>query len=275
MDSSGCFRVGAVRFFNARPLIYNLEQHEGIELIRDVPAQLAGELDHGRLDIALIPSIDYQLAQTEWSILPTSTICSSGEVITVRVFSRVPVDAIACIYCDTDSHTSLILARIIWQGLYGRELEIQPLAGPPHDFESVLLIGDKVIPQLSAGWPYQLDLGRAWTEWTGLPFVYAFWAGPERGDMDLPARILQQAYQEGMRNLDQIIDRYGPEHGFSPDLARQYFAENIQFDFGERQVAGLKKFYECASGMKLIETNKPLRFYPFEKSHLPAAAGID
>lgn len=275
MERAGRFRVGAVQFFNARPLIYGLEQEERVELRREVPARLAAALAGGRVDAALLPSIDYQKAEAQWQILPVPAIGSCGEVVTVRVFSQVPPEQVEQLYCDTDSHTSVVLAQILWRGVYGRELAAVPLAGRAEDCQSVLLIGDKVLPQLAGAWGYQLDLGQLWTQWTGLPFLYAFWVVPQEGDYDLLVRILEQAYESGMRNLDALIERYGPEHGFSRAAGRSYFAENIRFGFGEQERAGLRRFYELAYEMKLTQRKRELRFYPGRGADLAAgwAAG--
>ncbi len=271
MERAGRFRVGAVRFFNARPLIYRLDQDERVELVREVPARLAEALAERRVDTALLPSIDYQRTGADWLILPVSVIGSCGKVLTVRIFSRIPLERVAKIYCDTDSHTSVVLARILWRGLYGRELAVEPLADRAEEGESVLLIGDKVLPQLGGDWAYQLDLGGAWTQWTGLPFVYAFWALAEKENSDLLVQILREAFADGMRNLDTIIDRYGPEHGFSRAAGRKYFAKNIRFEFGERERAGLSRFYELAYQLKLTERNRVMRFYPYREAGFSAA----
>jgi chorismate dehydratase len=45
--------------------------------------------------------------------------------------------------------------------------------------EAVLLIGDKVVDPTRAGYAYEVDLGGAWRQMTGLPFVFAVWASPE------------------------------------------------------------------------------------------------
>jgi len=275
MERAERFRVGAVRFFNARPLIYGLEQDERVELMREVPARLAAALTGGRVDTALLPSIDYQMSEAQWQILPVPAIGSCGEVVTVRVFSQEPPEQVKLIYCDTDSHTSVVLAQILWRGVYSRELAVEPLAGRAEEYPSVLLIGDKVLPQLGGAWDYQLDLGRVWTQWTGLPFLYAFWVVPEGRDYDMLVRILGQAYESGMRNLDTLIERYGPEHGFSREAGRSYFAENIRFGFGQQERAGLRRFYELAYQMKLTQRERELRFYPGRGADLSAgcAAG--
>ena len=263
-EADGRYRVGAVSFFNARPLIYGLDGHSRVLLQPKVPAQLGRDLNSGAIDVGLVPSIDYQTSRSDWLILPIAGIGSQGEVLTVRVFSQQPLDEIDCLACDTDSHTSVVLARIIWHLRYGRSLAVKPL----RDIESepaILLIGDKVLGQLGR-WPHELDLGAAWTQLTSLPFVYAFWVVPTETETEtntgVLTEILQRTCREGMAHIDEIIERYAGQHGFDDEIARRYFADNLVFDFGVRQQQGLTRFYELAYQLQLVPHQRPLRFYP-------------
>ncbi|MCK5269671.1 MAG: menaquinone biosynthesis protein [Sedimentisphaerales bacterium] len=254
------YRVGAVSFFNARPLIYGLDSHSRVLLQPKVPAQLGCDLNSGDIDVGLVPSIDYQTSRSDWLILPIAAIGSEGEVLTVRVFSQQPLDEIDCLACDTDSHTSVALARIIWHLRYGCSLAVKPI-GDVKSESAILLIGDKVLGQLGR-WPHELDLGAVWTRLTSLPFVYAFWAVPSGTNADVLVEILQRAYREGMANIDDIIERYAGQHGFDNEIARRYFADNLVFDFGARQRQGLTRFYELAYQLQLVPQQRPLRFCP-------------
>jgi len=244
-------RVGAVSFFNARPLIYELDRYPHVQVTRIIPAKLPEAVNSGVFHTGLVPSIDYQLDGNDWLILPVAAIASDGPVLTVRIFSRQPLEKIHSLACDPDSHTSVTLAQIIWQLKFRRSLDITPLSSTIDAADAVLLIGDKVIGQLDR-WPYQLDLGQAWTELTQLPFVYAFWAvaAQAKNTCETLVKILRQAYQHGTTNLDTVINRYAEEHGFDKTLARNYFAENIYFDFGPKEQQGLKKFYQLAHQFK-------------------------
>lgn len=263
-SQQGRFRVGAVSFFNARPLVYELERHPRVQLVRGVPAQLSEAVNAGEIDTGLVPSIDYQYNGNDWLVLPVAAIASYGPVFTVRIFSKQPIETIRTLACDPDSRTSVVLARILWQLQFQRDLEITSLSSTFDSADAVLLIGDKVIGQLN-GWPYQLDLGQVWTDLTQLPFVYAFWAVPAqaKNKCEPLVKILRQAFQKGTANLDEIIDRHAGEHGFDKTLARKYFSQNIEFEFGSRQHQGLKTFYQLAYQYKLVPNLRPLRVYPF------------
>ena len=265
-NSNPPWRIGAVSYFNAEPLIFALDNHPQVNLQRFAPAALADVLDHRRIDVALAPSIDYQRTDHDWLILPVSAIASDGPVLTVRVFSHRPIEQIDTLACDTDSHTSVALARIIWKKRFGKNLRIQPLKKITPTEDSILLIGDKVLPQLHE-YPCQLDLGQAWKELTSLPFVYAFWAlhADNRQTAAKLVQILTQASQQGRENLHQIIQQTAAQHGFNEQLAFSYLTENIRFDFGLAEQAGLEKFYQLADETAVQPLRRPLSFYQPEQ----------
>lgn len=251
------FRVGAVRFLNARPLVFGLEDEPGLSLHYDVPARLAEALAEGRIDVGLVPSIDYQRSDGQWLIVPGAAIASRGEVLTVRVFSRCPLDQVERIACDTDSHTSVALAALVWQLRFGRMPEMTALDGPCGSEATVMLIGDKVMGELGQ-WAHELDLGQAWTEMTSLPFVYAFWAVRADAGGDVPVDALQRARQQGMAHIDAIVDEYADEHGFERGVARKYLTEHLSFDLGRPEWQGLARFYSLAHRYGLIDQARPL-----------------
>ena len=267
------YRVGSVYFLNSRPLTFQLEDQEEVSLDYAAPSSLAGAIEDGSLHAALIPSIDYQHSPNPLTILPVGAVCSVGEVLTVRVFSKTPLDQIETLYCDPDSHTSIVLAQIIWKLKFNRRLTIAPLQTSREctDDSSILLIGDKVLEQLDQ-WPYELDLGLAWNQLTDLPFVYAFWVAPEMVEAGPLVDILRQAYLSGVANLSRIADLYGPQHGFDPALAEKYLSHHLSFTFGPQEMRGLAKFYQLACELDLITENRPLNLYRQQESPLPRSA---
>ena len=255
------FAVYAVSYFNTRPLIHQLDQNPDIRLHVAPPAFLAQMIDQGQAHAALIPSIDYQLAQQQWVILPVAVIGTRQEVLTVRVFSQNPIEQIQTLYCDIESHTSVALVQIVWRLLFKKKLTIKPLTAELSALQSVLLIGDKVIPQLNR-WPCEFDLGSAWTDLTGLPFVFAFWAAPPDQKLDALIDILKNACQQGLAHIEQIVDKYAQQHGLQPELAHKYLTENLCFDFGQPQKQALQKFYQLAHQLEITPQCRPLQFYP-------------
>lgn len=243
------FRIATVPYLNAEPLIFGLEQRPDVELIAAPPAHLADMLTTGRVDAALIPSIDFYPHREEWQMLPCGAIGSSGEVLTVRVFSQNPPETIDILAGDVESHTSIMLSRIIWRHRFGLNLTITPLRDQPTRHPAILLIGDKVFPQLGR-WPHELDLGGVWRELTGLPFVFAFWAARSGVDTTAITKLLDTAIHDGLANLSLIAQTKGPLHGFPPAKALRYFQQNMCYDLGPQQHEALNRFYTLAAELK-------------------------
>lgn len=247
-------RVASVGFVNARPLIAGLEQDEGVELALDVPSRLLDRIRSGAADVALLPVIDLQ-REPGLRIVPAGAIGCDGPTLTVRLFSQTPFQKITTLACDPDSHTSVALARIVLERLHGVRPELIDLhaarGGPG---EARLLIGDKVVCEEPAGFEHQLDLGAAWKEMTGLPFVFAAWcarAGLELGD--LPQR-LEAARQRGTASIDQIVKRYAIPRGWPAGLAVQYLTVFLKFQIGPPQLEAIRLFHQIAADCGIIES---------------------
>lgn len=253
-------RIGSVSFLNAKPLIFGLEEAEGIELHLDVPSRLLDGLQTGRFDVALLPVIDYQ-RMPGLRLLTSGGIGSDGRTMTVRIFSPVPIERIMTLACDTDSHTSVALARILLAERFGIRPEFVPLDGAQVDPRAArLLIGDKVVCEEPPGLNYQLDLGEAWKQQTGLPFVFAAWMAREGIALgDLPAR-LEQAKRDGRAHVDGIIERFAIPRGWPAEIAREYLTERLQYDIGPAQLDAIRLFHRLAYKYALIpEAPRDLR----------------
>jgi len=188
-------RLGVVSFVNTLPLIDGLENLADVELRFTVPSRLLEQLLDDEVDVALCSAIDYQRSTEPLVILPAGLLGCDGATLTVRLYSSVPLERIERIYCDTDSHTSVVLMQILLKEIYDLAPELidyharehvarnRPIDWP----ESMLLIGDKVVTDSPPAirYPHQLDLGAVWVEHTGLPFVFALWMAKCRTDAGL------------------------------------------------------------------------------------------
>lgn len=238
-------KLGVVSFLNSQPLIVGLDQHDELDLRFEVPAQLPHLLASGAVDVALAPIIDVLRAEQPWSIVCDACIGSFGETMTVRVFSQLPPDKIKTLHVDGDSHTSVALATILWRELYGTALELAPLKDlAAEQPEAVLLIGDKVVDPARAGYAFEVDLGGAWQQLTGLPFVFAVWAARE--PQPLVGEWLEAARDRGLAQLEEIAARIGPSHGWTAPLATRYLVHRLRFKLDEQLVAGAQRFAELA-----------------------------
>jgi chorismate dehydratase len=251
-------RIGCVSYLNAKPLIHGLDQQPDLDVQLEVPARLLDGLQSGRLDIALLPVIDYQRLP-DLRIVPSGGIGCDGPTLTVRIFSPVPIEKISTLACDSESHTSVALARIILAERY----HITPALLDPAAAAgaATLLIGDKVVTQAPTDMPFQLDLGSAWKQLTGMPFVFAVWiarAGIDLGD--LPQR-LDRARRAGLADLKTIVDRHAAPLGWPRDLALQYLTVNLRFEVGPAQLLAIQTFHQLAARHGLIPPPRPLQLY--------------
>ena len=257
--ASLAFRVASVSYLNSKPLIYGLDRNPGIEVSLQVPARLIDGLQRGQSDIALLPTIDYQ-RHDGLAIVPVGGIGCDGPTLTVRLFSKRPIDQTKIVACDPESHTSVALARIIFAEHFGLHPEFTDLHRAPG--ETRLLIGDKVVCEEPAGFDHQLDLGSAWKEMTGMPFVFAVWVARTSTILgDLPSK-LEQAKREGLAHVDELVRQYAVPRGWPPDLARQYLTTNLKYDIGEAQIHAIEHFHQLAARHGLISSPaRPLRIY--------------
>jgi chorismate dehydratase len=259
-SGSRTFRIGSVSYLNAKPLIYGLEDDPDVDLKLAVPAQLLGQLQGGDLDVALLPVIDYQRFPGA-RIVPSGGIGCDGPTLTVRIFSRKPIDKIEQLACDVESHTSVALARIVLGERYGIRPEFTEFSAGKTTGDAILLIGDKVVSHDSAGMQHQLDLGDAWKELTGLPFVFAAWITREGINLGgLPDR-LARARELGLSNLPAIVRRHAVARGWPGDLAMKYLSDYLKFQIGPRQIEAIRLFHGLAEKYAQIDAVRPLDLY--------------
>ena len=243
-----------MQYLNARPLIEGLDGHDGFALTYDVPARLADLVLGGGVDAALIPVVDLLRTDRRWMILGDACIGCDGETLTVRIFSRVPPERIRRVYVDGDSHTSVALLHLLFAEFYGIDLETFPLAAAssPDECESILLIGDKVVVAEPSGFPYQIDLGGAWKEFTGLGFVFAVWAALEESGLGELAGTLSAARDIGVARASDIARTQGPQHGWPVELAESYLTRTLCFRMTPSLRTGLDHFLALATRRNIV-----------------------
>ena len=232
------FRVGSVRYLNAVPLTRGVED----EVIFATPSKLAEMLQRDELDAALV-SVTEVLFKDRYDVLDGIAIASLGEVKSVVLAHRKPIEEVREVFCDTASLTSVQLLRVLLAER-GLKPEFKPLAS--YDFAALpdyaLLIGDPALdfsrgPKTHEIW----DLGAAWYEMTELPFVYAVWAlrrGKQNSEL---RRLLREARDFGLDTLDTII-RNRTEYDY--DFRNDYLSWHIHYHLGTDEKRGLAKFIE-------------------------------
>ncbi len=259
-------RLGAVSFLNTRPLVYGLDrQPERFAVRFDVPSQCAALLHANDVDLGLIPSVEY-LHGAEYRIVPGVAIASDGPVASVALFSKRETSEIRTIALDTSSRTSVALLKVLcatWFGIQPEFVAMPPdLPGMISTCDAALVIGDNALfaDHESLGLQ-KIDLGEEWIGMTGLPFVYAFWAGRPGIASHDDIAALQQARDWGLAAAATIAEQSYPGHPQKAAIANTYLRENIKYALGDPEKAGLRRFYELAAQVGLVSNAKALGFY--------------
>jgi chorismate dehydratase len=230
------FRVGSVRYLNAVPLTRGLEE----EVVFATPSKLAEMLQRDELDAGLV-SVTAVLFSERYDVLDGIAVASLGEVQSVFLAHRRPIEEAREVFCDTASLTSVELLRVLLAER-GVHPQFTPLAS--YDFATLpdyaLLIGDPALDFLRSAHEHQIwDLGIAWYEMTRLPFVYAVWA-LRRGVENAPLRRqLREARDFGLETLESII-RGRTDHDY--DFLKDYLGWHIHYHLGTDEKRGLARF---------------------------------
>ena len=266
-------RVAAVEYLNALPLVHGLDAQPDLFTMQyDVPAKCAALLHGGTVDLGLIPSIEYLQRPNYW-IVPGVAVASHGPVASVALFSKRPASAIRSIAVDSSSRTASALLRILcnqWFDIDPTFVKMRPDLDPMlKRCDAALIIGDCAlfIDHESAGLE-KVDLGEEWSTMTGMPFVWAFWAGRPGAVGPAHLAALQAARDAGVAARDEIARRFVAADGDEEKLetVRSYLQDNIECVLDEPRLASLRKFYEKAKDLRVVPATRPLRFYEGDSS---------
>lgn len=252
---------------NAKPLIYGLEkglvQHD-FNLQMDAPSACAERLLQGEVEMALIPSIEYAKSKGSWKIVPDVCIASNGAVKNVALYFNRDIRNMRRVAVDSKARTSVVLLKILLQEKYELEPEFISMEANLKEMlkqaDAALIVGDEALDEQIRS-PYYLDLGEEWTDLTGLPFVYSFWAGHEMSITDKEVRAMKQSYEAGKQNLDSICKEYAVGHSQDWEFYKDYLTNHIQYTFGTEEKEGLTEFFHYAFYFGLIEHIPDLHFY--------------
>ncbi len=237
-------RVGIVSYLNTRPLLYGIERSpimEQIELIQDYPARIAAKLLDESIDVGLVPvAVIPRLKESH--IITDYCIGCKGPVASVCLFSEVPLQEVEEVLLDYQSRTSVALTRLLLKEYWN----LNPvLIDTRNEYQAQikgttagLLIGDRALAQRTVS-PYIYDLGEAWKNHTGLPFVFAAWVSNKKLSPSFVS-LFNEANKLGVTHLADVIAA-NPSGDF--DL-QKYFTNHINYILDGEKKAGLKLFLQ-------------------------------
>ena len=244
----------AVSYLNTVPLVWGLQHDPPLQNIFDLgfalPSECAGQVASGQADIGILPVIE--MARQRLDFFRGSGIASFGPVRSILLISRLPFGEIRTLATDSGSRTSVVLARIILAEQFGATPSLISMAPDLTTMlgaaDAALLIGDAALHVDPAALPFQtLDLGQEWTALTGLPMVFAVWAG-RKGSLRQPyGDALLASCRFGVSRMNEIVPHEAPRRALSESLVREYLTRHIVFELGEREYAGLELFLRRAA----------------------------
>jgi chorismate dehydratase len=268
-------RLGRISYLNVLPIYYALEQvfaENGFHLERGTPAELNVRMRQGEIDLGSISAMEYGRAAGDYLLLPDLSISSRGPVGSVLLFSRVPFAELDGreIILSAASASGAALVKVLLAKLFG----VQPLYQTGtleqdrlETAAAVLAIGDEALRLKAAGFrPYELDLGEAWQELTGLPFVFGVWAVRRSFAAQEPAaaatlhRLLLRSRDWGLKALPDLSRLAAPSFGMSPSEILAYF-QKLDYSLGPEHQEGLQAFFRYLAELSELEQAPQLEFF--------------
>lgn len=240
--------VSAVSYLNTWPLVWGFLHgpQKGLFDFRfDLPVHCAEALRDRKADIGLLPCAE--LDRLGLDFLPDLGIACEGPVRSILLISRRPFDAIRRLAVDSSSRTSVALARIILAERYGCRPLVTPHAPSLEEMlvenDAALIIGDPALRLDPETLPWRtLDLGAEWVAWSGLPMVFAVWAGRSEFLTRDAAEAFRASHRWAVEHTDEMIECAAVERGFGKELARAYFTRHIVYPLSARHLEGLASF---------------------------------
>ena len=270
-------RLGRIGYLNVLPIYHPLEAgwiEHGFTLTYGPPAELNRLIRGDGLDLSSVSSIEYARHPERYLLLPDLAIGSQGPVKSVLLLSRVPMAELKdkSLLVTAETHTSAALLRIVLERVYGVRPAFVPAPGSVRqalaagaDQPAVLAIGDEALSlRYDPRFPYQLDLGEVWRDWTGLPFVFGVWVARRQAveadpaGVSRAAEILVQAKKAGVAAIEEIIDLTAKAKTKMTRHELRHYYTCLCYDLGPKAQEGLRKFFDCLVEHQVIPKAPPL-----------------
>ncbi|MDE3235855.1 MAG: menaquinone biosynthesis protein [Bacteroidota bacterium] len=236
-------RIGAVSYLNTKPLLYGVHRSSGllahVELVEDYPSKIAAQLLNDEIDVGLVPVAIIPKLK-EHHIVTDYCIGAEGEVVSVAIFSELPLEEVDTLLLDYQSRTSVNLAKVLLKHYWKKELRIEDAR---EDFREHIkgktagvVIGDRALEQRKIS-PYMYDLAAYWKALTGKPFVFAAWIANKKLDEGF-IDAFNRANAYGINHIDEVVK----EIEYDVYDLKKYYTENISYQLTDEKRAGLQEF---------------------------------
>ena len=249
----------AVSYLNTVPLVWGLQHspplRDTFDLRFALPSECADQLATGQADIGIVPVIE--MARQGLDYFPGTGIACHGPVRSILLVSKVPFRQIRTLATDSGSRTSAMLAQVILAERFGVRPHVfshpADLAEMLGKADAALLIGDAALRVDPATMPFEtLDLGGEWVALTGLPMVFAVWAGRKEVIHEAHGELFVESCRYGLAHMDEIVRAEAPARQFEPELVRRYLTHHIIFELGDRDYEGMRLYIQHALRLEKV-----------------------
>jgi chorismate dehydratase len=273
-------RVGTVPYLVGRPLDTGLGDEPGIELVRAVPAKLVEGLREGRLDVALVSSIEL-FRRPGYRYIDGLAVAGRGTVGSVQMFLRQPLAEVRRIALDPVSRAAAALVKT----LLHEGSTVRPADAPPHtpeflevplgvdpedaEADAWLRIGDEALrAALAPDAPPTFNPSAAWTRTTGLPFVFAVWIVRAEVEIEPHVGAFMRSRKRGRTALDELVQEASEAWSLPAEACHRYLAEECLYEPGAELGTALEAFRDAAAPFSLCDgSTSPEAIQPTE--HVP------
>ena len=260
-------RIGRIPYINCYPVYGGIDR--GIvpldgTLVDGIPTRLNHLMAAGQLDVSVVSAVEYARDAKRYLLLPEIGITSDGPVRSVMLFSRRPPASLGGerVLVSKSSMTSVALLELLFENVWrcrpefvlgdAELVDISRFDDEPH--QARLVIGDAALKLFDdanrgGGWadryPYRVDLGEAWKEWTGLPFVFAVWVAqrstPVHAALSAHASLIASR-DWGLEHLDVLTAQASLASGVPRETCAVYFS-GLDYRLSYPHLAGLTEFF--------------------------------
>jgi chorismate dehydratase len=282
-------RVSVVQYLNTAPLVWGFTKgplRGKYELSFTVPSLCAEQLRSGAVDVAIIPSIEYQ-RMDEVVVLPNCAIASKNRVLSLLLVSKLPIQEAGSIALDASSRSTQALVRILCAERWRIAPEFRESAPDLREMlrtaDAALLIGDPALRLALAidgeTWSsppggyicegryagisespdlHIYDVAEEWRRLTDLPAVLAVWAARRAVATPELVEDFRWSREYGLAHLPDICDAASRDLSLPAVPLKRYLCENIDFSLDAENQRGLELFYRYAAKLGLIAEAKGL-----------------
>jgi len=271
-------RLGKIGYLNVLPIYHPLETgiiRNDFEIVSGPPAELNGLMDKGQLDISAASSIEYARHPQKYYLVPNLAIGSRGPVQSVLLLSRYPVRELhgKSILVSSQTHTSAALLHVLLAELWDIETDFTTGSASAtlengSRPDAILAIGDEALHlRFHPDYPHRIDLGEAWRELTGLPFIFGVWLMQRKSWNNAPDRMQDAAKKLiegkiwGVQNLPDMCSKAAEKSCLNDEEMCSYF-NGLVYDLGDPEMQGLQLFYKHLRKNGLIDALPELAFTP-------------